>query len=400
MVNVKSNKKGYSYHNPFIYKLHPEFKFNHSENGNRLYVKLNLRELMFAPIKSKKKLIAKVQIKYFAYSPDALDMPLDSAIFNFELKKRKMQNNAVTYLPIKDIGLSEYYVKVVTIDVLKRVASKDFLYVNYNDENASLNFMSYYNNKELTYFRHYLKSDQDIDIEYNKPTDSLFVKHFHTNISIPPPPYSTEPYIKAKFDYDSLYSIVGRARIKFSAYKEGLYCIQKDTTTDTGMCFINAGNNFPFVKSSKEMLYSLEYLCKKKEFRDLLGNSNKKLALDRFWLKCAGNMNRARELIRIYYNRVLYANVYFTSYTQGWKTDRGMIYIMFGTPNTVKKYVNQEVWLYSDRRMQKILKFVFNKKQSPYSDNVFVLERSTDFMQFWAEAKRSWRGGKVYTVFK
>ncbi len=363
-------------------------------------MKINLQELIFAPIKSKKTPIAKIRIKYFVYSTDNFDIPVDSAVFDFELEKRKMQTNAVTYLNVKDVGINEYYMKVVTIDMLKRVASKDFVYVNYNDENSNQNFMSYYNGREVPYFRPYLKSSQPIDIECNKSLDSLSVKLFYTNESVPAPPYSTEPYIEAKFNYDSLYTITGDSRIKFKVNQEALYCLQKGTTNENAACFINAGNNFPFVRSSEEMLYSLEYLCKKQEFRDLLSSSNKKLALDRFWLKCGGNINRARELIRIYYNRVLYANVYFTSYKQGWKTDRGMIYMMFGTPKTVKKGINKEVWIYSDRSRQKILQFVFNRKQSSYSDNVFVLERSVDFMQFWAEAKRSWRAGKVYTVFR
>ncbi len=401
LVNVRSGSNRYAANNPFIYKIHPEFKFYHSSDGNRLYMKINLQELMFAPLKSNRNPIAKIRIKYFLYSPDDFDIPVDSAVFDFELEKRKLQTNAVTYLNVKDVGMREYYMKVVTIDMLKRIASRDFVYVNYENENSMQNFMSYHHGNEIPYFRPYLKNDQSVDIVHNRPLDSLFVKCFYTDdIPIPTPPYSTEPYVEAKFDYDSLYSITGNRRMKFTADKKALYCLQKDTINEGAVCFINAGSNFPFVRSSEQMLYSLEYICKKQEFRDLLSSSNKKLALDRFWLKCGGNMNRARELIRIYYSRVLYANVYFTSYKQGWKTDRGMIYMMFGTPNRVKKGVNQEIWLYSDRSRQKILQFVFNKKQSLYSNNVFVLERSIDFMQFWAEAKRSWRAGKVYTVFR
>ncbi|MCH7783138.1 GWxTD domain-containing protein [candidate division KSB1 bacterium] len=36
-----------------------------------------------------------------------------------------------------------------------------------------------------------------------------------------------------------------------------------------------------------------------------------------------------------YYRRVRFANEEFTQYKDGWKTDRGMIYILFGPPNQV-----------------------------------------------------------------
>ena len=62
-----------------------------------------------------------------------------------------------------------------------------------------------------------------------------------------------------------------------------------------------------------------------------------KVALDDFWIKCGGNIDKARELIRIYYTRVFYSNYYFTSYKEGWRSERGMIYIIYGPPDKVYK---------------------------------------------------------------
>jgi hypothetical protein len=123
------------------------------------------------------------------------------------------------------------------------------------------------------------------------------------------------------------------------------------------------------------------------------------LAVDKFWLNTTKEMNRSRELIRIYYSRVFYANTYFTSYTDGWRTDRGMIYLIFGPPKAVTKTPEKETWIYADKLNYRVLQFVFNRVRNEYSDNDYLLERSIDFRQFWSQAIESWRQGKVYNVF-
>ena len=79
---------------------------------------------------------------------------------------------------------------------------------------------------------------------------------------------------------------------------------------------------------------------------DLRSAVKPKAALDDFWIKCGGNVDKARELIRIYYTRVLYSNYYFTSYKEGWRSERGMIYIIYGPPDKVYKTSEGESWGY------------------------------------------------------
>ena len=70
---------------------------------------------------------------------------------------------------------------------------------------------------------------------------------------------------------------------------------------------------------------------------------------------------RARELIRIYYNRVFFSNYYFTSSKEGWKTDRGMIYVVYGQPHALYKSTNQEKWIYYNKSKSYTITFIFNK---------------------------------------
>ena len=56
-------------------------------------------------------------------------------------------------------------------------------------------------------------------------------------------------------------------------------------------------------------------------------------------------MERARSLIKTYYSRVEKANEMFTSHVEGWKTDRGMISIIFILQAMLENQ-NAEVWYY------------------------------------------------------
>ncbi|HPC36262.1 MAG TPA: GWxTD domain-containing protein [Candidatus Marinimicrobia bacterium] len=58
------------------------------------------------------------------------------------------------------------------------------------------------------------------------------------------------------------------------------------------------------------------------------------------------------ELMNEYYRRVAYANQNFSGYLEGWKTDMGMIYILFGPPNDIERHPFEiqtkpyEIWYY------------------------------------------------------
>jgi GWxTD domain-containing protein len=56
------------------------------------------------------------------------------------------------------------------------------------------------------------------------------------------------------------------------------------------------------------------------------------------------NESKARRTIRAYYRRVTQANMLFTSYKEGWKTDMGMVISSFGKPDQINKTKDKEVW--------------------------------------------------------
>lgn len=120
-------------------------------------------------------------------------------------------------------------------------------------------------------------------------------------------------------------------------------------------------------------------------------------------------MDKARELIRIYYTRALYSNYYFTSYKEGWRSERGMIYIIYGPPDKVYKTSEGESWGYKKSAVKSrwggrftvsdsYLFFNFKKRKNIFSDNDFFLSRNETLVTFWDKAIASWRKGIVFRL--
>ena len=144
------------------------------------------------------------------------------------------------------------------------------------------------------------------------------------------------------------------------------------------------------------MVEPMRYITTKKEFTFLYESEDKKAAVDKFWLDVAGSSERARTLIREYFNRVESSNHYFTSYMEGWKTDRGIIYIIYGSPNVIYKGKDYENWIYGEENNVMSVSFTFSKVNNPISNNDYQLNRSSSYKNTWFRAVDSWRSGRVY----
>ena len=145
------------------------------------------------------------------------------------------------------------------------------------------------------------------------------------------------------------------------------------------------------------MVEPLRFITSKKEYNSLKESDNTKEALDEFWLDNTVNAERAKELIKHYYSRVEGANRYFSSYTAGWQTDRGMIYLIFGPPNIIYRSSGAESWIYGEENNFMSLNFNFVKVKNPFSENDYMLNRSPVYKSNWYRAVDSWRQGRVYT---
>jgi hypothetical protein len=71
------------------------------------------------------------------------------------------------------------------------------------------------------------------------------------------------------------------------------------------------------------------------------------------------------------------ANELFTSYKEGWKTDRGMVYVIFGNPDRVFRENKKEIWLYGD------IRFEFKIISNLFAPKMYVLLRDKGYEKIW-----------------
>lgn len=96
-------------------------------------------------------------------------------------------------------------------------------------------------------------------------------------------------------------------------------------------------------------------------------------------------------MVRTYYSRVQRANELFTSYKEGWKTDRGMIFMIYGAPDKVYKFKDREVWEYGNDAFYSGLRFSFSREGNPFTQNDFRLTRQAHYEFSWQGIVDNWR---------
>jgi GWxTD domain-containing protein len=196
---------------------------------------------------------------------------------------------------------------------------------------------------------------------------------------------------------DSIWILDYNRNTNFQLGYEGIYHFRFDTNRREGLTVFNFGPDYPRIKQPRQLVEPLAYLTSSVEYDEMKRSANLKLAVDNFWLgMTSNNMDRARELIRVYYNRAYFANYYFTTFKPGWKTDRGMIYIIYGPPQAVYRQAGVEKWIYYQNNFTTSLTFTFDFAPSPYTMDNFVLQRSEGYDGYWRRAIDSWRNGTIF----
>ena len=221
----------------------------------------------------------------------------------------------------------------------------------------------------------------------------LHVKVYSRNFSPPIPPFVEQGRLPFNYSPDSTFSLElknGKTTY-FSPEQTGFYFFQADTSVVQGPTLFRMNAGFPKVTQHSQMRDALQYITTSKEFLQLKSYKIPQVAVDSFWITNTGREDLATEFIRKYYSRFETANKLYSSFTDGWKTDRGMIYIVVGKPTQVFRSFEQEVWIYGDYDDPRALKFYFNKAQNPFTSNDYVLIRNQNYKSAWYQNVQLWR---------
>jgi GWxTD domain-containing protein len=397
--------------------LHPEFViFHSSDTTSTLYVKINPKELLFMR-QPDDRFKASFNIHYSLLenyeSTTVLGEGVDTYVIDQEDSKTPNVYSLKVKLPyvqreaLKTPQVAGGWQGIMAINIAdnQKNYNEDF-FVNV-DNTGKQNRQSFFverkdnvaanHRSDVLMFKNYLSEKDSVRISYRDSTvKSLFVSCYFRNFPLAAPPHSFDIHDDFNYAPDStfIYQVASDNYISFK--RNGFYHFQVDTTEKDGVTLFRFANTFPNVTSPEQMIESVRYLTTKKEFEEMKQSGNKKSAMDKFWYDIGGNTERTKLLIKKYYSRVQEANRFFSSHTEGWRTDRGMVYIIFGKPNNVYKSANAESWIYGTPNNALSLNFFFVRVNNPFTDNDYTLTREPIYEGNWYRAVDVWREGRAY----
>jgi len=87
-------------------------------------------------------------------------------------------------------------------------------------------------------------------------------------------------------------------------------------------------------------IQQMRYIAKKDDLKKILetGTARQRQAFLDFWKRVDPSPGTEHnELLDEYYRRITYASLNFGGIQEGWKTDRGMVFVLFGAPNDIER---------------------------------------------------------------
>jgi GWxTD domain-containing protein len=193
---------------------------------------------------------------------------------------------------------------------------------------------------------------------------------------------------------------------KFAQQERGNYRFKVESNKEDAALFKARdfsvkSTNYPALKTARELARPLVYLMNDKEYEELMAIDNQdslKQAIDRFWLREIGNKNEAINVLKLYYQRAEEANKQFSNFKEGWKTDPGMIYILFGPPWYIDRRLDQMKWSYSYNRNDPERNFFFMQPKLQnkfYPFDHYVLQRDQSYFQIQYQQRQLWLSGLI-----
>jgi len=378
--------------------FHPEFSIRHlTDSTSSLHMLINTNEFLFSR-QNNDQFNASFTIRYrLAEAYESIKDNLDTGSVSFRITEEEKNLKKIYDLKFRIPAKSEMLLLVTIRDNQKNFEEEFYLPIDNTSKQSRQSFTARIINGSVPLFKNYISTDDSVQITYRDPSvKKYFVSAYNRHFPLAPPPFSFDQRAEFNEVPDSTFTYDVNDTGFITLKKQGFYHFQIDTADENGFTLYVFHGSFPSVTSPDQMFECVRYITARREFEEMKVNPNKRAAMDKFWLELGGNPERTKILIKKYYTRIREANQYFSSYTEGWRTDRGLVYTVFGKPNTVYKSSTAESWIYGTPNSALAVNFFFTKAINPFSDNDYVLTREPLLEGSWMRAVDVWRQGRVY----
>ncbi len=368
-----------------------------SDEISKVYLEIPLKNLRYNTGQKKDFRFARFNVSYEMYSAYETKTILDSGTLALTDTLHFGQDaNLLIDFDVKANFPGNYVLMVTLTDLNTKEKVSRFKFINISKTNrySSQNFLLTDSDNNPLFTRHF-EEGQFYRLRYNQPgIEQFIVRFYNRKLPLAKPPFAVEKNFTFKFTPDSLYFLGltdGTSELLKLPYP-GIYHFQTDTSQTEGFTLFHFDDGFPEIETPLQAILPLRYLTTQKEFEAILKYPDYKIAVDSFWLERASHQpERAKNMISRYYQRVVLANHMFTSYQEGWKTDRGIIYIIYGPPTEVYRKTGQEQWIYGEKGNPLTINFYFDEVENPFTANDYSLQRSSSFKSSWYIAIENWR---------
>jgi GWxTD domain-containing protein len=387
-------------YNPGKNILHPQYQVYHSSDSESVvFVKFLTSEVVFNQANPEVKNQARFRVIYTLYS----------SLSNNEIAARDTQQFVVDRETVTDLISASFkvpttpgktYLLDVTLeDEIRQSGVRDRVLLDrFQPENQQDWLVLNYPENKVAFERFFYPGESFRLIKQGESSERVYVSVFAPRNVLPLPPYSLDEAVDNPPLPDSSFYMAYSEQLLYRLGGEGIYIFHFKPQVTKGLCLNQFGERYPQVSQPEDMLPPLQYITTREEYQKMVSKEDLKAAVDSFWLDKGKSFANARDLIRVYYNRVVFANLYFPSSKQGWKTDRGMIYLLMGPPRGVERTETKESWFYEAAETGEKITFEFNLSDDYWIGYDFKLKRKEEFRPIWNKAVDSWRRGKIFSI--
>lgn len=376
--------------------------YHPDEAHTTLYFKVPTRDLLYKSDGGGGPFKARVRLSYSAYADWNARTPLDSASMLVEdLTNDPLEDQElIGSLAMRNGALRGYVLTVTARDLNRDAQSTLVMQVGPEGTGRRHYFLPVDPRNGLPLFDDHVPAGGRVRVRSEAFKGRVLYGARHAvEDGLPPPVFSSGTSPRPTSEPDSLFEVMvdpleGTFDLELS--HAGIHHLRTDTASADGYSLFVLTEAYPIVATPSDMLAPLRYITSKQEYARITASPDVRRAIEEFWLEAAGDRERAREAIRIYYSRVENANRHFTSHVEGWRTDRGLVHIIFGTPNTIYRNERGETWIYGEENNLMNLTFHFQRQIAPYTNNDLTLQRDPMFKGAWYRNVESWRNGRVY----
>lgn len=257
-------------------------------------------------------------------------------------------------------------------------------------------FLIFEEKKDIPYFTNYITQDYPVrivDVFSDSQTYEINGKNAVNENKVAMPPFDdTELPVATGIPQDTVYSISNGEIFRF--FNSGYHTIKSLDASASHLGIMVTDEVHPYFDNFKDLMAPLIYVSSNDEFKNMIASNNSRQAFEGFVNNTISTDQRvAKDFIKYYYRRVRKSARLFSDRREGWKTDKGMIYQVFGNPAQVFRNESTELWVYPTANGGR-LRFIFDILIED-GEVKYQLIRAKRYRENWMRAVTKWRSGRI-----